>query len=219
MGSRAAARHNALGLRSLRAPPPAPHLPPALGSRPGALPPRLPFDRAPAPSPVRRSAPPRASSAPSPPASPAAPSPPSRRRHPRAPLCPLCTSRPTRPPCSPAIPFPCGSLLAALTSPSSLPLSSSPCPYFPPTFLQLFLPLFSSLCWPPPCRFLSLPWTRCFSPATPEHTACRPLPSNDLKRHPPTSDLVLSLVQVDVDQCRVFYPETNPIRVGLRGGI
>lgn len=106
MGSRAAARHNALGLRSLRAPPPAPHLPPALGSRPGALPPRLPFDRAPAPSPVRRSAPPRASSAPSPPASPAAPSPPSRRRHPRAPLRPLCTSRPTRPPCSPAIPLP-----------------------------------------------------------------------------------------------------------------
>ena len=107
MGSRAAARHNALGLRSLRAPPPAPHLPPALGSRPGALPPRLPSDRAPAPSPVRRSAPPRASSASSPPASPAAPSPPSRRRrHPRAPLRPRGTSRPTRPPCSPAIPLP-----------------------------------------------------------------------------------------------------------------
>lgn len=192
MGSRAAARHNALGLGSLRAPsrapPPAPHLLPACQpaasppcSRPGALPPRLPSDRAPAPSPGRRSAPRRASSTS---LLPPLPQPPASFLAPPTPALRLRPSPPSRPAVHPALlrpSFPFESLLVALTFLSSSPLN--PVPTSPLLFFNSFSPLFLSLFCPRSCPFLSLSSARGFSPVTPERNACLPLPSNDLKRH------------------------------------
>ncbi|XP_065784905.1 uncharacterized protein [Muntiacus reevesi] len=178
-------------------------LPPAASdSRPGALPPRLPpTARPPPPGPPLRAtrslehflAPPSPAST----AAPAAPSPPSWTL-----LTPSCP--PILPPCSPARDS------SSLPNPSPRKPSLFPClllaPLHPvPTLPLLFFNSSSLFCVP-----VSPPWSlsvpaldATLLPSFPRALS-RPLPSDDLKRHPPTSDSVLSLVQVDVDQCPVL---------------
>lgn len=152
MGSRAAARHNALGLgspprsllRSPTCPPPPSRGLPALGSRPGSL--RVPLPGSP---PTALQAPllpaaPRAARTFEPSSFSPAPRLPVGAPHP---LGPLASSPPLEPAARPSLqrsPFPFNpSPPPSLFSPILLsPLTLSP---LPPTFLQLFLSLFSPL--------------------------------------------------------------------------
>lgn len=113
------------------------------------------------------------------------------------------------------------SLLNASSPPSLFSLTSSsprtyPGSHFPLTFLQLFpssllpcVPLFTG------SASLLVPALDWLSPLP----ASGALPSNDVKRYPPTSNSALSLVPLDFDQRPVLYPEANPTQVALLGSI